>query len=35
VEDCRIGHIYVTCEVENEGTVTDVLTVRQLAKRKE
>jgi hypothetical protein len=35
VDGHRTGHIYVTCEVENEGTVTDVLTVRQLAKGKE
>ncbi|MBQ8421253.1 MAG: BACON domain-containing protein [Bacteroidales bacterium] len=31
VESHRTGHVYVTCEVEDEGTVTDVLTVRQLA----
>lgn len=35
VESHRTGYIYVTCEVEDEGTVTDVLTVRQLAKGNE
>ncbi|MBQ7877041.1 MAG: BACON domain-containing protein [Bacteroidales bacterium] len=35
VEGHRTGRIYVTCEVEDEGTVTDVLTVRQLAKGNE
>jgi hypothetical protein len=35
VEGHRTGHIYVTCEVEDEGIVTDVLTVRQLAKGNE
>lgn len=35
VEGHRTGHIYVTCEVEDEGTVTDVLAVRQLAKGNE
>ena len=35
VESHRIGHIYVTCDVEDEGTVTDVLTVRQIAKGNE
>lgn len=35
VETHRVGHIYVTCEVEDEGTATDVLTVRQLAKGNE
>ena len=35
VEGHRTGRIYVTCEVEDERTVTDVLTVRQLAKGNE
>ena len=35
VEGQRTGRIYATCEVEDEGTVTDVLTVRQLAKGNE
>ena len=35
VEGHRTGYIYVTCEVEDEGTVTDVLTVKQFAKENE
>ena len=35
VEGHRTGYIYVTCEVEDEGTVTDVLTVKQFAKGNE
>ena len=32
VTGSRVGHIYVSCEVEDEGTVTGALTVRQFAK---